>query len=108
MSDPAMSESDEVRIRAIVTRLARRGEDGGHVIERAAILAAGADSVAIETWILDHAGRPERTLATPGAGLHAHRVVQASESNGHSRRFLLPPGALDAIQDHPQSTIKEP
>ena len=99
MSDPVSSDIDDVRIRAVVARLARRRTDGGHVIERAAILAAGSDSAAIETWILDHAGRPEQPAPTTAAGLHAHRFESASAAKRSPRRFWLPPGALDAIQD---------
>lgn len=100
MSDPLTSDTDDVRIRAVVTRLARRRTGGGHVIERAAILAAGSDSAAIETWILDHAGRPEQTAAArTEAGLHAHRLEDAGASNRSPRRFLLPPGALDAVEE---------
>jgi hypothetical protein len=99
MSDSVSSETDDARIRAVVTRLARRRAEGGHVIERAAILAAGSDSAAIETWILDHAGRPEQPASTTATGLHAHRLTSASASNRSPRRFLLPPGALDADRD---------
>ena len=101
MSDPVSSDIDDVRIRAVVTRLARRHTDGGHVIERAAILAAGSDSAAIETWILEHAGRPEQSVSKTATGLHAHRLQSPSAANRSPRRFLLPPGALDAIRDRP-------
>lgn len=101
MSDRLTPDIDDVRIRALVTRLARRCTDGGHVIERAAILAAGSDCAAIETWILDHAGRPERGASRTAVGLHAHRPESASASNRSPRRFVLPPGALDPIQHPP-------
>ena len=48
-------EPDEA-IRAIVTRLSRPHASGGDVIERAAIVAEGADATAIVQWILAHAG----------------------------------------------------
>jgi hypothetical protein len=99
MSDPVTPGIDDGRIRAVVTRLARRRADGSHVIERAAILAAGSDSVAIETWILDHAGRPERNPSRARAGLHGHRVEDARASSRSPLRFLLPPGALDGPHD---------
>ena len=101
MSDPVTPGIDDVRIRAVVTRLARRRAGGGHVIERAAILAAGSDTAAIETWILDHAGRPEQTPATTETGLHAHRMNDAGASHRSPRRFLLPAGVLDSPQDQP-------
>lgn len=101
MSDHLTSDIDDARIRALVTRLARRSSDGGHVVERAAILAAGSDSAAIETWILDHAGRPEQDATRTAVGLHAHRLEGATASNRSPRRFLLPPGALDPVADSP-------
>lgn len=85
---------DEGAIRAVVTRLARPSPDGGHVIERAAILAAGRDAAAIEAWILDHAGRPEQTATSSAGGLHGARLEGPSTSDRSTRRFLLPPGAL--------------
>lgn len=99
MSDPVTSDMDDGDIRAIVSRLARPRADGGHVIERAAILAAGSDSAVIEDWILDHAGRPEQPASSSagGGGLHSARGDGAGASNRFPRRFLLPPGALDAI-----------
>jgi hypothetical protein len=82
-------------IRALVSRLARPGRDDGHVIERAAILAAGSESTAIEAWILAHAGRPEPIESTtaPG-GLHGDRQTSAVGSARTPRRFLLPAGVL--------------
>jgi hypothetical protein len=49
---------DDDAIRSLLTRLARAHPDGGTVIERAAVMAAGADSEAIMTWILAHGGNP--------------------------------------------------
>ena len=69
-------------IRSAVTRLSRPHRSGGVVIERAAILAEGADSTAIFDWILAHAGRPEAaptvapargsTAPVSGAALRRH------------------------------------
>jgi hypothetical protein len=99
MSDPVASGIDDVDIRAVVSRLARPRAGGGYVIERAAILAAGSDSAVIEGWILDHAGRPERTASPAGGGLHSARLDDAGASNRLPRRFLLPPGALDVAHE---------
>jgi hypothetical protein len=85
---------DDDTIRATVIRLARPRADGGHVIERAAILAAGGDAATIESWILAHAGQPEEMAASVGTGLHAGRFEH--ERAALPRRFLLPPGALTA------------
>jgi len=45
------------------------------VVERAAILAEGADSGAIITWILTHAGQPEAIAPQASTrGLHGARL----------------------------------
>jgi hypothetical protein len=99
MSDP-LPEIDDIDIRALVTRLARPRVGGGYVIERAAIRAAGSNCAVVDAWILDHAGRLEQAAATTGGGLHrARRLDAADASNRAPRRFVLPPGALDAIHD---------
>jgi hypothetical protein len=84
---------DNDAIRETVTRLARPRADGGHVIERAAIVAAGGDAATIESWILAHAGQPEQIAASVEAGLHGGRFE--NQRAALPRRFLLPPGALD-------------
>jgi len=103
MADPS-PEVDDVDVRATVIHLARPRAGGGYVIERAAILAAGSDSALIEGWILDHAGRPEQSDSTArGGGLHGGRLVDSDSSRGLPRRYVLPPGALDATHDPPNS-----
>lgn len=88
---------DDDAIRALVIRLSRPHRSGGEVIERAAIMAAGADSAAVIAWITDHAGIPEAAAAkTPRRGLHGSRLSDGSEA-GESKtplRFVLPAGAL--------------
>jgi hypothetical protein len=82
-------------IRAIVGRLARRQASGSSVIERAAILAEGADCRAVEAWILAHAGQPEAAVSTPKRGLHSARL--SDPIGGDTRRpvrYVLPAGAL--------------
>jgi hypothetical protein len=66
------------------------------VIERAAIMAAGADSAAVIAWIADHAGVPEAVAAnTPRRGLHGSRLSDGSEGQPKAPlRFVLPAGAL--------------
>jgi len=88
-------EPDEA-IRAIVTRLSRPHPSGGDVIERAAILAEGADGTAIVQWILAHAGQPEATRPERRTGgLHGTRLSSGPESEGGPpRRYVLPVGAL--------------
>jgi hypothetical protein len=87
-------ESDE-SIRAVVTRLARPGPAGG-AVERAAILAEGADSGAIITWIIAHAGQPE-AIAPPAStrGLHGARLSGGLGAERRPpRRYVLPASAL--------------
>jgi hypothetical protein len=88
---------DDDAIRALVTRLARAHPSGGSVIERAAIVAEGADSEAVMTWIAAHGGRPEATLETsPRRGLHGSRLHDSGGSAPRTAaRFVLPAGALD-------------
>ncbi len=80
----------------MVTRLARRHPSGGTVIERAAILAEGADCTATVAWILAHAGKPEVAVAsTKPAGLHSARLSNPSSSGTQPVRYVLPAGALN-------------
>lgn len=87
---------DDDDIRALVTRLARPHLSGGEVIERAAILAEGADSAAVIEWITAHAGIPEAAVATsPRHGLHGSRLGDSGGAKPPTPlRFVLPAGAL--------------
>jgi hypothetical protein len=87
---------DDDAIRALVTRLARPHPSGGEVIERAAILAEGADFTAVIAWITAHAGIPEATVAAaPRHGLHGSRLGDSSVAKPRTPlRFVLPAGAL--------------
>lgn len=81
----------------VVRRLSRPHASGGHVIERATLLAEGSSSAAIITWIVDHAGEPEfaETPASRGGGLHGDRRGVAGASRGSKPlRYVLPPEAL--------------
>jgi hypothetical protein len=88
---------DDDAIRALVTRLARAHPSGGSVIERAAIVAEGADSEAVMTWIVAHGGRPEATVETSTRrGLHGSLLHDTGGSTPRTAaRFVLPAGALD-------------
>ena len=88
---------DDQTIRALVTRLARTHPSGGTVIERAAILAAGADSRAVVTWIVDHGGTAEAAVETSRRrGLHGALLHAGGGSEPRSpSRYVLPAGALD-------------
>lgn len=91
-----MSAVEDDDIRALVTRLARPHLSGGEVIERAAILAEGADSAAVIEWITAHAGIPEAAVATsPRHGLHGSRLGNSGGAESRTPlRFVLPAGAL--------------
>jgi hypothetical protein len=94
-----LSNVEEVDIRALVTRLSRPHPSGGNVIERAAIMAEGADSADIVGWITDHAGEPETAAAQrPGGlhgGLHSPRAADGPQAGRPPARYVLPAGALD-------------
>ena len=89
-----MRNDDEIR--ALLSRLARRHPSGGTVIERAAIVADGADSAAVVAWILDHAGEPEAAADTSSKrGLHSPRLSGSMGSERAPARYVLPAGALN-------------
>jgi hypothetical protein len=90
---------DEDAIRTLVTRLARPHASGGDVVERAAILAEGADFAAVLTWIAAHDGKPEELAPkAPARGLHnARRDDDGGGATPRTpQRYLLPAGALRA------------
>jgi hypothetical protein len=87
---------DDDEIRALVSRLARRHASGGTVIERAAIVAEGADSAAVVAWILDHEGEPEAAVEKSSSrGLHSARLSGSIGSEPRApARYVLPAGTL--------------
>jgi hypothetical protein len=87
---------DDDAIRSVVTRLSRPHASGGTVIERAAILAEGADSAAVLAWIAAHAGEPEALApVASGRGLHSAGLHDSGGADTRTpRRYVLPPGAL--------------
>jgi hypothetical protein len=88
---------DDDAIRSLVARLGRPHPSGGTVIERAAIIAEGADSGDVLSWILAHGGTPEAAMATSTRhGLHGSRLHAGGGSEPRAAaRFVLPAGALD-------------
>jgi hypothetical protein len=87
---------DDDEIRALVSRLARRHSSGGTVIERAAIVAEGADSAAVVAWILDHEGEPEAAAESKASrGLHSARLGGPIGTDRAPARYVLPAGALN-------------
>jgi hypothetical protein len=84
-------------IRTLVTRLARPHRSGGVVIERAAVLAEGADFTAVMNWIVDRGGVAEEAAvaAASNGGLHGTRLNHGGAAQPPlPLRFVLPPGAL--------------
>jgi hypothetical protein len=67
------------------------------VIERAAIVAAGAESGAVMAWIVAHGGTPEGPVERSARhGLHGSRLHAGGGSGPRAAsRFVLPAGALD-------------
>jgi len=93
--EPSPDPTADDSIRALVTRLARPHSSGGAVIERAAILADGADFSAVMAWISAHDGEPEQLAAAPSRGLHGARLDRSGGSTSSTPlRFVLPAGAL--------------
>jgi len=88
---------DDLEIHALVTRLSRPHSSGGAVIERAAILAEGADFAAVMNWIDEHDGTPDASVsAIRSRGLHGSRMTGGHATASRAPlRFVLPPGALD-------------
>ena len=91
-----MESVDDDAIRSLLTRLGRPHPSGGTVIERAAILAEGADFDAVMAWIVAHGGEPEaRSAKTPSSGLHGSRVHDSGGADPRKpSRFVLPAGVL--------------
>lgn len=91
---------DDATMRILVARLSRTSRSGEAVIERAAILAAGAESHAIIRWILAHGGQPEASAPQAHSrGLHGARSsAELGSTMGAPRRYVLPAGTLTALE----------
>lgn len=87
---------EDREIRELLSRLARPHASGGHVVERAAILAEGAEALVILDWITAHAGQPEAArAAAPARGLHSARKHSGAASDQQPpQRYVLPADAL--------------
>src|SRR5688500_10401453 len=101
---------DDEHIVSLLRRLARPAPSGDRVIERAAMLAAGADFAAVVRWIEANGGRAEeRVPAAPSGGLHATRTGGHGAESTVPRRFLIPAEALEQPEssDAPTTTERE-
>lgn len=94
-SSPSKFGDSEAAISAAVRRLSRPDGQGGAVIERAAIVAEGTISVAIEAWVVDNGGQPDTVnVHRRGEGLHRSGGDTPSRA---PRRYVLPAAALDSV-----------
>ncbi len=85
-------------IQNLVARLGRDHPSGGTVVERAALLAEGADFTEVVAWITAHHGEPEMAVskASAGRGLHAERQTRnAGIRDEQPLRFVVPAGAFE-------------
>jgi hypothetical protein len=88
---------DDDAIRSLVTRLARPRPGGRASVERAAILAEGADFDAVMRWIVGRGGEAEAaTTSSSRHGLHGAQMRATGSAQSRApARFILPAGALD-------------
>lgn len=99
MSDNALvtvPPENDAAIRAFLTRIARPHASGGQAVERATLLAEGAQFPAIMSWITEHAGIPEASRPEArGQGLHgALRSTGRAAESSKPLRYVLPAGTL--------------
>jgi hypothetical protein len=64
------------------------------VIERAAILAEGADSTRLVAWVVAHGGQAEAAVVSMKRGLHSPRLDDPDAALRPPLRYVLPAGAL--------------
>jgi hypothetical protein len=93
---PPAPDNDNATL-ALLRRLAREDRSGGSVVERAAILAEGADSTRVVAWIMAHGGQPEAAVVTVKRGLHSARHDEAAAASRPPLRYVLPAGALSTL-----------
>jgi hypothetical protein len=91
--EPRPATGDDTT-RAAVTRLSRPHGSGGTVIEPAAILAEGADSIRIVAWVVAHGGQPEAAVVSVKRGLHSPRLDDPGAALRPPLRYVLPASAL--------------
>jgi hypothetical protein len=91
---PQAAAGGDDATRAVVTRLSRRHSSGGTVIERAAILAEGADSARVVAWVVAHGGQPEAAVVSQTRGLHSPRADAPPGVVRAPLRYVLPAGAV--------------
>ncbi len=94
-----MTQTATDQTAALVRRLARPHASGGMVIERSVILAEGANSAAILSWISEHDGIADSTPPpTRSQGLHGPGA-SAPLRAAPPQRFVLPARAFRSAPD---------
>ncbi|HEV7494848.1 hypothetical protein [Baekduia sp.] len=102
VKDGAAGAVADEDISTLVARLSRKHRSGGRVIERAAIMAEGGNSVAILAWLAEHGWEPEAdapaTSDRDGMGLHGmRREAERGRAQAQApRRYISPAPAGDA------------
>jgi hypothetical protein len=95
VNDESDTTQGDDEILDLVRRLSRPLPSGDQVIERAAILAAGADFAKVIDWVVAHDGRPEETVAAaPSGGLHGSHFEDSAARPAPPHRYILPGAAL--------------
>jgi hypothetical protein len=92
---------DNDTIRTTVMALSRPHPSGGRVIERAAVLAAGAHSSAILTWIADRGEAEALAPLAAGQGLHSFHGPAAGADVRRPLRYIISAAALSAPSGSP-------
>jgi hypothetical protein len=94
-AEPAPTPQDDA-IRAVIRRLARAHPSGGRVVERASLLAAGADFRVLMAWIEAHDGKPEALVSRTRTdhGVHGARSDAGRGQDATPLRFVLPAETL--------------
>ena len=84
--------ADDAALGAVVARLARPHRSGGHVVERAALMADGTEFTALLGWIESHDGVPE---ALPESAPAARGFASFGDRGAQQPlRFVLPADAF--------------
>jgi hypothetical protein len=102
VSEPENRPDDDQEIRRLVRRLSRPHRSGGRVIERASLMAEGADFEAVMAWIEAHGGSAEAPAPSRAArGLHSERMAE-NAAEQMPLRFVLPADAVPAEDVSPE------
>jgi len=99
-SGPAAAMDEDIS--TLVARLSRKHRSGGRVIERAAIMAEGGNSVAILAWLADNNWEPEADAAPSsdrdGMGLPGLRRAPArGRAQAQAPRRYISPAPADEL-----------